>query len=126
MMTPEESPSTFMSCSDEPGLLRRTEPRAILRRIDERPHHLRIDKVAVEVQLGKPERKAAVIRIAQRLTKVSHLHNPTVDQVVVKCLAVGGVEYQHTTRLCLRPIYYLEQHIRLGRVRHVSGRQLVY
>src|ERR1051326_8141994 len=68
MMTPEESPSTFMSCSDEPGLLRRTEPRAILRRIDERPHHLRIDKVAVEVQLGKPERKAAVIRIAQQVT----------------------------------------------------------
>src|ERR1051325_774351 len=126
MMIPRKSPSTFMSCSDEPGLLRRTEPRAILRRIDERPHHLRIDKVAVEVQLGKPERKAAVIRIAQQVTEVFHLHKPSVKQVIENCRAVGGVKYQHPPRRCLRPIYYLEQHIRLGRVRHVSGRQLVY
>src|ERR1051326_2919778 len=94
-------PHDFLWCS---------EARAVLRRIDERSHHLCIDKVAVEVQLGKPERKATIVRIAQHGTKVFHLAKRWVNKAVINRPPVRGVKSQASPCRRLRPIYYLEQH----------------
>src|SRR6266850_2305045 len=55
-------------------LLRLIEACAVFRRGDEAAHHLRINVVAVEVQLIQPVLIARRVRVASQITKVFHQH----------------------------------------------------
>src|SRR5258705_491418 len=88
-----------------------SKTRAIFRRKNKRPHHLRLEGIAtVEVQLPKPEDEARRVRITSQVPDVFHVDKHPTVFLIVEGLAVSGrkLHIAFTDYEC--SVHYLPQH----------------
>src|SRR2546428_13148306 len=94
-------PSRTARLGTQPSLMRYTswlaEARAIFRRKNERPHHLRLEWISIKlVQLAQPEGEARRVRITSQIADVFHVdkhapeHALRVVRAVVRAVHVVG------------------------------------